>query len=593
MPRLPPSPAYPPPTGWESSRSAGVYDFALGGNHCLRILYPHKQKTLDDEARLMRDALLDGSLLSGVPSVWHVVNATVQRVHELDLKWLSGEKQDFRWRDHWENYQGHEKKVLAGAYASHAMITVNDNAMVDDVAAYMNRLFDSDRAKYPLHMGWNAMGVHYRSTIPLDIDHPFYRHVRTGKLGPDCCRFLVANRMAAEGLDNKYLNVWGIAENLASVADVEQHLGRTLRSAAYRVGDELRIQPASHDTVYLITHSTFGVRQGGRLRKSNAEIIRRAIYYLLHMEESTADMMTLDEYIAVEHGGTDQGRLRPCKSISLADKCDLVEAVAGCLSSGRPERLNALLMRDTVAHDDRILCQGAASDNPEHGPQMAAMELRSAYVESLLINAPVAYSASNRGGQETRTIDAVADVRNAMLSDAPPDADIILEEEELFVPKFTIATASAWLNDRPWGDAVLPGRHVLGDQQWLERIERMRGDWDASYNTLALEFDETPADRVRLMADQIVSRHRIPSKRELILRIVLEGVQYRLGQVSVAGLFDLEFGGALCKSCVTYSLRSERFQDQLFKWVTLRLLQEGELPYLKTVLRGNIHGRQQ
>jgi hypothetical protein len=558
---------------------AGVYDFALSGSHCLRVLHPIKQKALD-EAQFQFE-----SRLNGVPSIRHVVISTVQRVHELDLMMLGGRPQDFRWRDHWENYQGSEAKVLSSAFPAHAIITVSDNATVDDVAAYLQRLFESDRARYPRHRGWNAMGVHYKSAVRLDTNHPFYRYARTEKLGSDCCRFLVVNRMAAEGVDNKYLTVWGIAENLTSEVDTGQRLGRTLRSAAMRSGGQFLIPPASHDTVYLITHSTFGIRQGERLRKSNAQILTRAIYYLLHMEECTADLMTIDEYIALDSGTTSAPRLRQCKSISLAEKCDLVEAVAACIAAGTPEKLEALLEGGNVPLEHPADGETTSEDLISVINPGSSGELLYAYAQSLLRNTPVTYHLNIGGVAEPREIDAVTDIQESMLSPTPPPADIILEAEKLFVPKLNVATASTWLNDHAWASAVLNSRSVLGDTVWLVQVEKMRAEWDASYAILEFDFEETPADRVRFIVDQIMRRHRIPTKQELVAKMVLEGVRHRLGKVPLAGLHELEYGGPLCKSCVTYSLRNERFQDQLFKWVTHRLLLKGELPRLKSVLR--------
>lgn len=561
---------------------SGVFDFSLGGSRSLTLLRPLKQKTLDK---------LDfefESRLNGLPSIRHVVNSTIQRVHELDLGAVVDGSRDFRRRDHWENYQGREEKVLAAPYPAHAMISVGENTTVDDVAAFIQRKFDDDRAKYPRSRGWNAMGVHYKSTIPLDKDHPFYRYLRTEKIGADCCRFLVVNRMAVEGIDNKFLNVYGIAENLGSEVEIVQRLGRLLRSAARRDGAQIFIPPASHDSVYLITHSTFGVRQGGKIRKSNVELITRAIYYLLHMEECTADLMTLEEYIALESGDLSATGQRALKSVTLSEKCNLVQAIGASLTSGLWPDLNALLIADSGDHTDDGSDHAATGDQDidEGGSAgSGAKEALHAYAESLLKNIPVAYHVYIRGNEEIRVIDAVADVRTTMLRDAPPEADVILEAEQLFVPKFSISTAEAWLHRFPWAKLQLYSRGRLGDAEWLDLVEQMRHDWDSDYDTLEFDFDETPADRIRLMTDHISRRHKIRDRDSLVQQLVVEGVTYRLGLTRALRMADFEYGGSLCKSCVTYSLRNERFQDQLFKWVTQRLLAAGELPSLSNVLR--------
>jgi hypothetical protein len=541
----------------------------IRGERSLIVLSADRQKLLDEEFQ-------DTSNFNGLPSIRSVTNYVIQLVQELDDPQFIQGKEHIREHDHWEHYRHtHMKKVLAKPFPVHAIISVADNAMVDEVARYMQRVFESKRGMFPKKDGWNAMGVHCRSSNQLDKEHPFYRYLRTGRLGPDCCRFLVVNQMAVEGINNKYLSVWGVAEYIDSATVLIQRGGRFMRSAAVRVGDILYIPPASHDIVRIVTHETFGPTHAGKHKFKTAENIDRAIHYIRHMREETAGLMTLEEFVALESNFTASESHRTIKAMSLADKYAIAHLVAASLEAGSLPDVEDILrrvenIRANAAREQSATGAAWVAESADLGPLRA-------YAKSLIDNEPVTFTIEVNGTIEARDIDAVKDFRSSLLREEPPDAEPILEAEHLFRRPFTVDDAIAWLNEWSFGPRETSTRELWGDEVWLAHIEQLRDVLVGRFEALDFEFEETPADLIRTLANKISKFLNIKEKYATVLELVIEGSRYRLAPVPVSGLSDFEYGAVLCKSCVTFALRSEAFQRQLLKWITSRLLNTGQL----------------
>jgi hypothetical protein len=533
---------------------------------CLTVLHAHEQKILGEDWDV-------GSGLNGLPSVRSVANAVIQRVWELDAPEVLFEKDFILRQDHWMHYKGPEELILAEPYPAHALISVATNEIANDVADYLNSVFENERMKYPRRRGWHALAAHYRAPIPFDRHHPFFRYVNTNVLDSECCRFLVVNEMAVEGMNNRYLLVWGIAENLSSLILGPQRTGRCLRSAAVRIGNKLYVPPASHDRIYIITHETFGsCSKSPASRTSTVQTIAWSVNFILNMREATEEMMSLDEYIALETDSSLAIEVNKPMPISLDQKYAIAAAVAGSLEEGR-------------VPDVEQMAKQLAGNN-EFGRAMVR-----AYVDSALRNEPVIYQAIRGGRLETKTIDAVADLQKSLLRIQPPEPDPILEAERLFIRTFDRATATEWLNKYDWGQAEIDNLTTMGEAVWLRHINRLHRSWVGHFDVLDMDIPETPAERLEAIAGKIVRVLKVPGIFGEVRDLVFEGAVNRLGGIHVNNFNEFKEGGSLCKPVVTFAFRAESFASQIQQWVTYMLIRNGHLGKLRGVFRDdNIWG---
>jgi hypothetical protein len=214
-----------------------------------------------------------------------------------------------------------------------------------------------------------------------------------------------------------------------------------------------------------------------------------------------------------------------------------------------------------------------------------------AYVDSAFRNVPVMYQAIHGGRLETKTIDAVADLQRSLLRIQPPEQEPILEAERLLVKPFDRASATDWLNQFDWGAVEIDHLSRMGEAAWLLHIDRLHKSWIGRFDVLDMDIQETPAERLVVIAEKIVHLLRIPGKSGEVLDLVLEGAAHRLGGIAVNSFDDFKEGGSLCKPVVTFSFRAESFASQLQQWVTYTLIKRGHLDRLRGIFRDdNIWG---
>ena len=338
-------------------------------------------------------------------------------------------------------------------------------------------------------------------------------------------------------------------------------------------------------TLWIVTHETFGPAQLGKGKGTTASNIRRAIYYIRHMREETAGLMTLDEFVALESGTGTPHTHRPTKALSLADKYAIAQLVAAGLVTGSLPDVEEIVRQSQSANTEYMEAIRAEAG------QGSCMDVLRAYAQSLIRNESVTYTAEVDGAIQERTIDALTDFRSSMLQYEPPDAEPVLEAERLYRAPLTVDDATIWLNRYSWGERELGNREPWGDEAWLVHIDRLRNTVEGHADILEFEFDESPAELIRTLAHKTAAFLHIPAKLESVERLVLEGARHRLSPVPVGGMADLDYGGPLCKSCVTFALRSESFQRQLLKWITFRLLDAGELSGLDVLFSRRHMGR--
>jgi hypothetical protein len=538
-----------------------TYSSAFNNRRCLTVLTASEQK-------IFGASWADGTRLSGLPTVRSVSNATIKQVHELDDKTSLYDKARLLHADHWAHYRGKEDLVLGPTFPVHALISVESIETADDVADYLNKVFNLDRGKYPKKDGWQAMAAHSGASVPLDNNHPFFRFKETGILDSRCCRFLVVNEMAVEGLNNRYLTVWGAAETFGSRRKGTQRVGRFLRSAAVRDGRTIRVPPASHDRIYIITHEAFESAQSIKAaRISTARTISESIDFILDMHQATADMMSLDEYVELEVADAHPGELDRVAELSRWTRCAIAMQIGQALREGRRPQVRRI-----------VRMHGGTGEYKKHYVR--------AFAESALNHRPSRRPIIVNGVRSEREVDAIEDLKQRILRTTPPQAEQVLEAERLAIKVLDQAGAIAWLERYEWGHFWVGLCSQGNEKEWTKTVNGMYISWEGQFDKYELDVRQTPAARLVAMAEEITRNldlEEAGAKR--VSELVLEGALHYLPGLRPLFLAQLDEGGPFCRPEITYALRSERFVSQLQGWVCFMLLKEGHLDDLWAVLR--------
>lgn len=211
-------------------------------------------------------------------------------------------------------------------YPSHAMIAVGSVKEAEMLCAAGNRIFESDRRKYPLDRGYQFAyvcsasededGNEIKGNQLLPKHAWFWSQNHEGKLSRDSIRFLVVVDMGREGINGLYCNVVGVASSNKSIIEgVQRFFGRQARAVMRKVGEVLHVPPAELDTMKVVTHETYG----------NMEMIKEAARFLLDMEGKLAGMPTIDVLIDEEDVPEvkdidPRAGLTPAEKLSIIDK---------------------------------------------------------------------------------------------------------------------------------------------------------------------------------------------------------------------------------------------------------------------------------
>lgn len=527
---------------------------------CLTVLTAKEQKTFGGE-------WASDTKLSGLPTVRSVVNAVIKQAYELDDAQIKGDKEYLLHDEHWIHYRGEETLVLGQTYPVHALVSVGSIETANDVADYINKVFSADRGKYPKKDGWQAMAAHSTASIALDKNHPFFRYKETRKLDSRCCRFLVVNEMAVEGMNNRYLGIWGAAETFGSVRKGVQRIGRIMRSAAVRDGGKFFIPPASHDQVYIITHEAFESRPSASgTTISTARTISESVDFIVDMHQATADIMTLDEYVALDVSETDTGDINRASQLTRWAKYAIAVQIGQALQQGRRPQIGRLVRNF-----------GGTS------------ELKKSYVrafaESALNHHPSHCHVIKDGVVADKAVDAIEDLKRGVLRIEPPEPAQVLEAERMAVQALDLEGAKAWLSKFGFGPYWLRKLTDADEAEWLESVNQMRLSWEGQFDKYELDVRQTPAARLMSMADEIAKNLNVEDSAARVRELALEGAVHHLGSLGATTLDDFDEGGAFCRPEITYAFRSEPFVSQLQAWVCFILLKEKRLNDLWAVLR--------
>jgi hypothetical protein len=529
--------------------------------HCLTVLSASEQK-------LFGSSWSSDSKLSGLPTVRSVVNAVIKQVYELDDKTVTHEKGHVLHADHWIHYRGPEKILLGEPFPAHALISVDSIETADDVTDYMNKVFALDRGKYPKKEGWQAIAAHSSASLPLDKNHPFFRYKECGTLDSRCCRFLVVNEMAVEGMNNKFLIIWGAAELFKSQRRGVQRIGRLGRSAAVREGRTLMVPPASHDRIYVITHEAFESGPNVRgLRSSTAGTISDSVEFIVDMQQATADIMTLQEYVELDVNESVTGGIDRAPHFKHWEKYTIAANIGLSMQQGRRPQLTRLV---------RLF----GGNN-----QFRKLYVR-AFCESAINHCVTKRPVVIDGQACEREVDAIADLKYRVLRSLPPDPVSVLEAERMALRVLDFTSASIWLDRFDWGPFVMGQRDDLNEAEWLKAVNRMFLSWEGQFDKHQLDVRQTPAARLQSLADEIIKYLALPSAGAVRVReLVLQGSRHYLPSIVVSSVVDFDEGGIYCRPEITHALRSENFVEQLRSWVCFVLLTEEYLNDLWAVLR--------
>lgn len=520
---------------------------------CLRVLTASEQKVLGGE-------WVAGTKLSGLPTVRTVVNAVIQQAYDLDDKAVIFERNDILKVDHWQYFHDQKSIRLGKQYPVHALVSVDGIDAVNDVTDYMNKCFELDRARYPKNHGWTAIAAHSRSSSPLSHNHPFFRYRNTRHLDSTCSRFLVVDNMAVEGLNNRYLAIWGAADLIGSVREAVQRIGRVLRSTACRDGEFFYVPPASHDRVYLITHEAL-VSKPNALGQfvSTAETIADAVDFLTDMYVATEQIMSIDEYVVMDAPSIDMRDFERSAQLNRWGRFHIAQAIGEVLLSGGTPKPAEMVRRF-----------GGAG-------KLRRSYVRS-YAESLIAGMPTTFREIRNGELVDVEINAVEDIKKRLLRMQPPDPTEVLEAERAAVHVMNADQARQWLSQSTWGVFMRNKWTNEEDPQWLEQINEL-------YRTIAGRFDEhefdirqTPSARMASIAEQVVDQLGVDDDTGLRVRdLVYEGSLHYLQRLGMPSREDFDVGGRYCRPEVTFALRNELFVSQLETWICYKLLIEHRL----------------
>lgn len=549
--------------------SASTSSSAIQYPRCLTVLTASEQKIFGgDWAKVHEAESLNGTVLSGLPTVRSVVNAVIKKAYELGDNQIKSNKQHLLHDDHWAHYRGEEALVLGQDYPVHALVSVGSIETANDVADYMNKVFSADRGKYPKKDGWQAMAAHSAASNALDNNHAFFRYKETKKLDSRCCRFLVVNEMAVEGMNNRYLTIWGAAEIFGSVRKGVQRIGRILRSAAVRNDGKFLIPPASHDQVYLITHEAFESKPSASgTTISTARTISESVEFIVDMHQATADIMTLDEYVALDVSETDAGDINRASQLTRWAKYAIAVQIGQSLQQGRRPQIGRLVRNF-----------GGTS------------ELKKSYVrafaESALNHHPSHCHVIKDGGVVDRSVDAIEDLKRGVLRISPPDPAQVLEAERMAIQLLDLEGAKAWLLRFGFGQFYIDSSLTSANEvEWVESVNKMRLSWEGQFDKYELDVRQTPAARLMTVADEITKNLDIEDDAARVRELVFEGAIHHLNSLGATTLEEFDEGGAFCRPEITYAFRSEPFVSQLQAWVCFILLKEKRLNDLWAVLR--------
>lgn len=251
-------------------------------------------------------------------------------------------------------------------YPMHCLIKCRSVEAAKMIVLYLNELFEGNRDRYPEEWGYQAAVVHADRVEgdtqvageALTPDHPWLRYRFTGKLGKDCCRFLIVVGIGREGLDNRYCGCVGMAAEEGSLIEVIQRpIGRAVRAPSEIEPDGKRQVPMRKlDMLRVISHEVF----------NNRPLFAEAVSYCLHMKERLAGMLTIQDLRDGKEVSDFEAEVGAA-SLTAQDRLRVLDWIGKARMAGAEPDINRIAMEiggDSVRKQERALewCELAVTD---------------------------------------------------------------------------------------------------------------------------------------------------------------------------------------------------------------------------------------
>lgn len=525
------------------------------------------------ESQQINGQWVEGSHLQGVPTVQTVVNACIQAVYDLENSVLSNEVSEHR-----HLKLGVQHRVQTERYAAHCIISVRSNKEAEDVAAYVNAVFENARSRYPRDRGWRAVVSHHKTAQQIsDPDHPFFYAVRNGGgVSGRAARFLIVKDQAREGLNNRYVAVWGCAADINSQIEAIQRFGRVMRSAHYDEvqpdGSIVRHVPSRElDVVRVITHEQFS-----RAIDTIADAIDFLRTMNTHIEDATA--LTIDEYVQSEDTQVLDDDHSVGAALTLMDRLQMMVHVGNAKHSGR-----------------RIRWTPFATSVAGQNARRQRRSLVTAYGHSLYYGEPQSWQRPIAGELLAEDIDGNADFGRFMETQLPDPLMILLQAEVRRIKELSPSECSDWVNSLRWGEQSFGRlRDQMPESGWVRLVNDAYRDYSLANDAVDYEINEPPSSVVERRIDQLVAVldkfTDTRGKRETVGNLAWRYVEHYLSAPQL-GLIDDQHrrferdefmeNGRYHRSDITDVMRNDaRMGEQLTLWVFKQLVLAGEIPGL-------------
>ena len=501
--------------------------------------------------------------MAGLPTVRTTCNAVVMKMYDLDTSIFGAYNFNV---DHWKIYTGSRDIEMGVKYPSHAIINVNNKETAEDVAEYLNKLFGNDRERFPRNAGWHAIATHGASKPHLsDKDHPFFYYKNHKKLNSKASRILVVVDLAGEGLNNRFINVWGAACLMSSVREGVQRIGRTLRTAAIKDhSGKVFVPPASHDTVYVITHEDFC-----NTNTSTHRTIGKSFDFILNGKNFISNVQTIEQYVndfeIYEENEKDFDAINV--GISVWDKIKMAQLIGECTLNGKNPRYKAII-KDVLGV----------------GIKKSRTIYANAWLESAYSKAPIQadLGEDENGQMDFRVVDALNDLQQN-IRNTPPDQLVgVLVGEKVVISSMNEHECVDWLASKGWNSLVEILR-AKPSVSFVEDVNKMRHDFGESFAKTKMEIRQNPMSRIDAIVEEIATN--IKKSQEEIRHLVMTCVSSYLGNVKESiEETDLTEDGELCKPEITYHLRDAKFFADTRGYVICKLVEDGKLNPIRAVL---------
>lgn len=507
--------------------------------------------------------IIQDDIAGGLATVKAAADGTVRAMHALDD--YRGERKISK---HRAMYLPGAVELAATDYVSHAIITVSDAKTADELANYLNDVFSNRRDRFPLTKGWRALAVHGKAADRLNrsLDpgrHPFFFYKEKGRIDASCCRIIVVVDMAVEGMNNRFVNIISVAQNVGSNRELVQRIGRALRSTHTKneASDTIYVPCDVFDKVFIITHEAFKSRESSFNKEPSSTIatIGRAINFILNMERNTSSLEDILDYIMSDDV---LARIGPDADAQLTrfEKFNIIYDIARTRRRGKNPQA-ARLVRDYAGDSSAI-----------------RKECVKAYVKSTINGAPESYRRVVNGKIEEKIVQAYEDfVENVMRLELPTMLDRVLDDEREYVPPPSVPELLEWMRTMSGVEYLVELKQTMPEEDWKKMAETFYRKLKGSYGTSMAERMHSSLQEVYSIIATLKQGFNLSvaaTSSSLLENVVKEAVLHYLQVTKIKSIEQLGEGGSHNKTGTTYMLRDQRFIEELRGYAIARILQQ-------------------